>query len=64
MEDMTKWSDKDLIDALRMVDEGPEEVDKWEANFIENILSGKYRGRLSRAQKAQIQKLTTKYLGW
>lgn len=65
MPDMEKWKDSDLLDALRMVDEGDWEVTDWEANFIETVLSGKTgKPRLSRAQRDVIIKLAKTYLGW
>ncbi len=46
-----QWTDQDLREGLREVDEGPGKLTRWEVKFIENLLF-QYEGPLSTAQRA------------
>ncbi|MBU0846518.1 hypothetical protein KKH23_04960 [Patescibacteria group bacterium] len=59
---MGTWSDAGLLEALRMVDEGPKEVTDWEAKFIESMLKREWP--LSPGQREKIIEIVERYKTW
>ena len=45
-----RWTDDDIREELRAVDEGDREVGRWAADFLENVLY-RYTGPLSEKQR-------------
>ena len=54
--------DDDYFQYLEEIDAGNHEVTKWEADFIESMLSKRPK-QLSERQKAVIQRMVEHYLG-
>lgn len=54
------WSSKDIVDALREIDENEDiSVSSWEANFLDSVF--KWDGELTDKQRAKSIEIITKY---
>lgn len=58
---VSRWSDKDMIEWLHKLDDANCELTAWEAEFIETFVSNPDRTMLSHKQRECVVRMANKY---